>query len=445
MTRARRGRVAIGAMAAVGASIAVAGCEGCGDEGGGDAPGGDAPALLLPAPEPWVMGAAGDEAALPPPCRHRDDPLSVVLRRESRIASEPRTTGRVLVAEGASHVVGERKPAHPALALKRWSADAAGLMTMQHGPGEVTAMPWGSGERPRIAHAGERRWLALLEVDRPEGRRELHLWRDGDGTRIGEAEALSPASLRCRRGWCAILTAPVDATGTPTATSGASLWLGPATEPIHGWRRVELEADAAKPFEVSGLSVTEKGVVAHATLVDDLRAHVFAVDEKGARPVASPLAPHGLVATAVATEPVVVAFAGPTGPRRCDASGGGVNVTVGDGEAIQLRSALPAERGDAHAIDGGMLVTWLAPARCDGPRRVLHAAILDERGRPAAPVTVVGEAESYAVAARGSDVDLWLRRPGGLTGPGDMGTVLYLRARCPLSPSGGEAGTAPPP
>ena len=242
-----------------------------------------------------------------------------------------------------------------------------------------------------------------------------------------------------------MLTAPVDATGTPTAASGATLWMGRSGEPVHGWRRIELDADAAKPFEVTGLTVTGEGAVAHATLVDDLRARVFAVDEAGARRVATPLAPHGLIATTFARSPVVVAFAGPSGPRRCDASGGGVNVSIGDGEAVQLRSALPAERGHAHAIEGGVLVTWLAPARCDGPRRVLHAVVLDDEGRPAAPVTVVGEAESYAAAARGSDVDLWLRRPGGLTGPGDMGTVLYLRARCPLSRPGGEAATAAPP
>ena len=320
------------------------------------------------------------------------------------------------------------------------------MMTMRHGPGDVVSAAWGSDERPRIAHAGDERWLALLEVDR-SGERELRLWRGdaarGQTERIGAASALSPASLQCRRGWCAMLTAPVDATGTPTAATGASLWLGRAAEPVDGWRRVELEADATKPFEVTGLTVADDGVVAHATLVDDLRARVFAVDEGGTRSVATPLAPHGVVATTLARAPVVVTFAGPSGPRRCDASGGGVNVSIGDGEAIQLRSALPAERGHAHAIEGGVLVTWLAPARCDGPRRVLHAAVLDHEGRPAAPVTVVGEAESYAVAAHGSDVDVWLRRPGGLTGPGDMGTVLYLRARCPLS-SPGDASTAAP-
>ncbi|HHH29362.1 MAG TPA: hypothetical protein ENK57_13595 [Polyangiaceae bacterium] len=421
----------------------LAGCDGCADERSEET---NAPALgSLPPPEPWVMGAAGDEAALPPPCRHRDDPLTVVLRRESRIASEPRTTGRLLVAEGASHVVGERRPAHPALALKRWSADASGLMTMRHGRAEVVAAPWGSGAAPAIAHAGDERWLALLEVDREAGPTELRLWSEGKPTRLGDAEALSPASLRCRRGWCAMLTPVVDATGTPTSASGASLWLGRATEPVHGWPRTTLDAEGTKPFEVTGLTVTDRGAVAHATIVDDLRARVFAVDEHGPQVVATPLAPHGVVATALAREPVVVAFAGPSGPRRCEAAGGGVNVTVGDGEAIQLRSALPAERGAAHAVDGGVLVTWLAPARCDGPRRVLHAVLLNDEGRPAAPVTVVGEAESYAVAARGSDVDLWLRRPGGLTGPGDMGTVLYLRARCPLPAPDEETGTARPP
>jgi hypothetical protein len=409
--------------------VTATSCDGCRDEEPASNPA-DLAASSMPLVEPWVMGAAKDDVALPPPCRLRDDPLTAVLGRDSRLTSEPHSLGRILVAEGANHTVGEKRPAHPALALKRWEPDASGLMAMRHGPTGVTPIPWPATKPPILARAGDR-WLALLErADTP--RASLWLWREGQAERLGDADALGPASLRCLGESCAILTRPVDATGTPTGTDGASLWLGKANGSVHGWQRHPIDVKGASPFGMTGLTTTDGEVTVHATLVDDLRARVVEVTAEGSRVVVTPLAPHGVVATTLAAEPVVVGFAGPRGPRRCDAAGGGVLVTVGNREAVHLRSALVAERGDVHAIEGGALVTWLAPARCDGPRRVLHATIVDDEGQPMAPVTVVGEAEDYAVATKGSDVDLWLRRSGGVTGPSDMGTVTYLRARCDL-------------
>jgi hypothetical protein len=404
------------------------GCDGCGD---------DSPIPPSPTPasdarvEPWLMGAsaADRDAALPPPCRARDDALTTVLRRETRIASEPHSLGTLLVAEGATHTVGGR-PAHPALALKRWSADASGRMIMGHGAAEVVPMPWSPRPSPVVARA-EDGWLVLADRQTDRGE-ELGLWHAGNWERLGDANALRPASLRCRGRWCAMLTPALNATGVPTGRAGATVWLGRAAEPVLSWQRHSIALAEARPFAIAGIALDEGEPVATAALVDDLRVRFVAVGAAEPQVIAEPALPHGALAVTEAGSVVAVGYAGPAGNDRCDPVAGGVLVAVGTQPPVQLRSALRADRGAAHAIEGGVLVTWLAPARCDGPRRVLHAVVVDDKGRPAAPVTVVGEAEGYAVATDGRDVDIWIRSPGGFNGPADMGTIVLLRARCTL-------------
>jgi hypothetical protein len=58
-------------------------------------------------------------------------------------------------------------------------------------------------------------------------------------------------------------------------------------------------------------------------------------------------------------------------------------------------------------------------------RRVVYAVRLDEAGKPAGPVIPVADADRYAVASAGDDVDLWLQQ-------GDA--VLWARLVCAGQP-----------
>ena len=66
-------------------------------------------------------------------------------------------------------------------------------------------------------------------------------------------------------------------------------------------------------------------------------------------------------------------------------------------------------------------MTWMAPLGCGVSRRVVYAVKIDSAGQPTGSVIPVGDAERYAVASDGDDVDLWLQQPDAVT---------WMRLRC---------------
>jgi hypothetical protein len=76
----------------------------------------------------------------------------------------------------------------------------------------------------------------------------------------------------------------------------------------------------------------------------------------------------------------------------------------------------------ARPLARGAFVVWLVPTHCgDRQRRIAYAALLDEDGGLRSGPMAVAEATGVAVATRGDQVDLWLRREG---------RAVWLRLRC---------------
>ena len=414
----------------------LTGCRSCTSEGPVPVDAGVGVTVTLVAPEPWTMGAVGHGGVvLPPPCMRRGDALRTVLPRDTRIASEPGTRGQLLAAVGGEASV--RGSAQSA----GWQHDAAGLVTMTHGRTPVRAMPWPDRGGPLAARAGADQWLVALDRSDGLGGRATYLWSDAGLERLGNSPPLRVAALRCVEHHCALLSTRLDPeSGWPLATaSGATLWVGEAGDAAASWVRVDLPAAAERPLAPHSIaSMSDRGdgqVTIVVTLVDEVSVHFVAVQPpEPPRPLASLAAPHGVLDAIANPAAAALTPLGGADTTLCEQAGGGVALVRAEGEPVVLRSTTQPRAGALHRLRNGLLVTWLSPARCGSPRQRLHAAVLRSDDQPVAPVTVVGEADEYAVATRGSDLDLWIRESthDDPEAVGKAGTVTWVQARCRL-------------
>ena len=115
----------------------------------------------------------------------------------------------------------------------------------------------------------------------------------------------------------------------------------------------------------------------------------------------------------------------PIDDRGCvPAEAGGADAVVRfaqTGGSAEVRTPAPPLRGTLRRLSRGALATWLAPLGCGAERRVVYAVALDAAGQPAGAVIPVGDADRYAVASEGDDVDLWLQHGEAVT---------WVRLRC---------------
>jgi hypothetical protein len=339
-----------------------------------------APASQAALPAAWTLGAVGVQAvaALPPPCVLRDDALRAYLARDTRLLAARGVLGTVLVAEGAVDGAAFRH-------------DASGLFAMGHGATLVQAAPWPGSARP--AHDGTR-WLVPIAA---EG--ELAIWRDGAVEKLG-ARA-EPVDARCGGGRCAVLGAGV-------------LFAGDAGTSSAPWSRTELP-DKARALAIAALD----GQSVTVAVADATRVRFWRIDPAGRTEIAAVHGGAGALDAIARPRPIGLVVEAQ--PGSCDAEAGGVTLAGAGRGAVRLRSATPAAAGAFVELQRTTLVLWQAPASCDGGREMLYGATLGEDGGPLAPVTAIGDAESWAASARGDDVDLWIRQDR---------TVTYLPLRC---------------
>jgi hypothetical protein len=130
---------------------------------------------------------------------------------------------------------------------------------------------------------------------------------------------------------------------------------------------------------------------------------------------------------------VALAHATPVDDEGCGRGQPGVRVVREGAEPVELPLPAPPSRGVLRRLSRGALAAYLAPVGCRSGRSVLYALRLDEAGAPVGAPVPVGDAASFAVAANGDDVDLWLldppdARPGG---GADGRSVTWMRATCP--------------
>lgn len=337
-------------------------------------------------------------------------PGSVVLLRRDK----GQTT-----AGGLASAIGEAEP--KMVALPRTDRDPI-LETN----GAATLVAWTRALQPPEAPApNSMRELALLDLDATTA------------VRLAEGDGLVVADMRCAAWGCAILTSRAGR----VRGAGAEVFVKPSGSP--SWMRVTLETAGQESSDPIALSVSEAepggategagGDPAVFALVTEAGETLsFRVPLEGAPDVATRLpTPYGVVAARAGSAPAVLAHASPPSSDGC-MPGEGVD-WVHAGGVARWPAPVPPESASVDPLERGSLVTYLAPLRCDQPRRVLYAAVIDERGAPVAAPIPVTDATAYAVSSHGDDVELWIWQGSGGTEPS---VLRWLRARCapPIEP-----------
>jgi hypothetical protein len=398
-----------GALLLVGSCLAA----GCSKDDRAPTPAGSIHAR--PPPESWTLGAAPlGGMVLPPGCREREVALRAVLGRSTRLSSDEQTLGSVVVAEGTLAGGGDAS----------FRADAAGVMTMSHGPTAVEPVAWSDSGATVVARA-ESEWLVLARSGSAQ-----YLWRQSKGTseRVPTARA-DAVDLRCRGARCAIL-AP-----SPESPSAAVVWLGAADTPLDRWDLSAVEpacgatpCAAARPLGIARLDERDGELAAVVAIADELRIHFLeAWPGKAARPLAALSAPNSVLDTTATPVPAAllsVQWFGKSEPSaRCQGEDGGAWVVWSQQSPVRLRAPVAAQEGTLTKLPGGWLALWLAPVRCGALTRMLYAALLRDDGSLFGPVTAMAAAERYALAAVAGRIDLWIVHDD---------TVSWARVACAL-------------
>jgi hypothetical protein len=393
-------------MALVLGLAAFAGCARCGPApDAADAAPPPPPTLpqLLPAPEPWrfVPIRVQSGFALPEGCVARAAPARARVPAEARFVSEPRWLGGLVIADAQG-------------SPPRLTAVAALTLDAEGPSRDPVALPWlEASALPRLARVGAR-WIAA--VDRGAGvGAEVLLWRGGALDRLGAGDGFEAADLACSaEGACALLTTRPLRVAAP----GATLWTGSPDEPAVRWKAVEIlpegEGGEARPLAIAAL---EGGPVAALVEKGEIVFHAADGHVLGRLP-----AGHGALDAIALPRLAALTLAGPVDEDGCAREGRLAVRLVREG-------APPVEFGVAAAptqvafrrLARGALLAWRGPIGCRRPEQSVQAVLLDPEGAPRGAPVPVGDAETFAVAARGEDVDLWM---------GDPGAVTWLRARC---------------
>lgn len=396
----------------------------------------DSPAPLeapvpLPTARPWVFRELRGRPTVAAP-------LGCAPRAPTMQAEVPSTTG--FVAEHgslATLVVADATAGGAQLTgVGAMRFDAAGALAEQR------PIPWLTPTTaPRLGRAAGGGWIATIAEQAEAGAWSVELWRDGAIEPVGEGDHFEAVDLGCAGGRCALLTPRLG----PVARPGAEVRIGAAEAPIAGWQRVVIEpaeADSeAYPLAIAGLegAAAAQGAAGAATkpgagpagsgplvaLVEKGEILFFRVEGAGAQEAGRIAATHGVLDVLAFPEVTAMVHGTPIDERGCvPPEAGGADAVVRfarTGEAAELRTPAPPLRGALRRLARGALATWIAPLGCGAQRRVVYAVVLDPAGKLAGEVIPVGDAERYAVASEGDDVDLWLQQAEAVT---------WVRLRC---------------
>lgn len=407
-------------------TVALAGCARCSGESTGSSTSSSSSAAttaappvvaLLPPrvspPAPWefasVRGPPG--VALPDHCRYRAPLLKAPVPITTHFAADARAPGVLAVAETQGA---------PAAVVR--SGVLALLPQGETRAGEWVPWPDARGV-PRLAKIGER-WVGAWHAARPEGGSEVVLFHDGAAASLGVGDAFVAADLACGASRCALLTSRVGR----VAPAGADVVLfdGAAQTPL---RTITIEpaegTSGARPF---GLVGVDGPLGVGAVLVDDDEAVFWKAEgDGGATAWAHVPAKYGVLeAMVLGDRPVILAHGNVVDEQGCaregsDAAGAKLQIGRAGEAAIELRTPGAPSLAALRPLGRGALAVWLAPLGCGAARHVVFAVVLDAAGVPSAAPMPVADGETFAAAASGADVDLWIRRAA---------EVFWLRMTC---------------
>jgi len=378
---------------------------------------------LLPPPAPWVfktarIGPGIPGIALPTGCQMRAPLVRAKVSASTRFVAAPRGTGALVVADA------DEKESPPRL------VGVAGVVLDAEGESkQPTGVPWLDADAmPRLARTDAGAWIAAY-AEQGEDKLARVLVHQGDhATPMGEGDRFDAIDLACGATRCALLTTRLG----NVAAAGAEVWVGAPNEPASTWKRTEIVPDTAesdaRPSCIARLESAPAAEDAGAgggvvvALVEGQELVFWEVPDGGAaRSLGRVPAPFGIVDATVAAGPIALVYGAAIDDEGCAKEGGKLRFERIGKEAAEVRAHAPPIMGALRPLERGVLAAYLAPLGCGSPRKVAYAVVLDAEGVPVSAPMPVADATSFAVAARGSDVDMWIQQEDEVT---------WVRAAC---------------
>ncbi len=393
--------------------LPTAGCARCSPSSGQRDSGPPAPLVFqkpLPPPKPWTFELArpAPDVAYPEQCKARAPLVRASVAPSSRFVADPHTLASLVVADATGD-----PPALTGVAALR--LDPAGVST------DPRPVPWfDAAALPHMARTGGGFLAAVDRTASSDERLVVLAKHDGAELLGGQGgdgfEAIDLACLPGDDGRCAVLTTRL----LPVARPGATLWRGSAREPAASWKPTDLlppeGTNDAKPVGLAGVEAGPSGIEATAILLEKGELVFRRVSDAGETKVAALPSPFAVIDALASPAPIAITQATEVDEEGCPVGGlAGIHLLRAGKEPLDLRSPAPPAAGYLRKLRKGGLVAWLSPLGCKQGRKVVFAAVLDEKGAPTAPAMTVGDATSFAVAASGDDVDLWLQAEGLVT------------------------------
>jgi hypothetical protein len=381
---------------------------------------GGAPFTITPFPPPaaWTFAPVrmDFDVAVPEHCTTRAPLVRAPVALTTHFVAEARTLGQLVIADTAD--------APPRL------VGAAALTLDPAGPThDPQAIPWlNPTSAPRLGHTAAGLWVGGFERPGEGGATRVGLFRNGAVDLLGEGDAFEAVDLACAGDRCALLTSRIARTAIP----GAVLWTGTVADPGARWQPIEIALPApeneARPFGLASVDAAAGGLSLSITAALIDRGEIVLERIEGGKVLEKGRIPahHGLIDVLdLPVRTVAMTYGTPLDDDGCVKAGslGGASIRFERTglPSVELKTPAPPLGGSLRRLEKGALATWIAPLGCGRPRRVVYAVVLDGDGTPVSAPMAVSDASSFAVAASGADVDLWVHNEARVT---------WMRLRC---------------
>ena len=404
-------------------STLILGCQGCdanrtSSHGFSSAsPPTDASALL-PVPPALVFDRARrpNEFAAPEHCALRAPiVIAPMTSADARVFAESHTLATLLV--------GEATGTPPALAR------AGAMLLDPTGPSRAAApVAWFETEEPpRLAVDADAKVLAAVNRAGDNAPPRIAIGRGAHIEDLIDTAGLRASAIACDHGDCAMLTS------RRADEPGAEVWFGRADGASRSWTSVAIEPTRqgamsdARAFTIGRIDGARETVDAGASVntvavLAELGELVFfAVDRRGSREFARLPAKHAAIDAIATRSPLAMVHDSDVNDEGCSPVGGSIALVRASLPAAHLHVAAPPTKGFLRPLVRGYCAGLIAPLGCGKSRSVAYGVVLDDDGTPTSALMPIGDATSYAVAASGPDVDVWLTNDASLT---------WLRLRC---------------
>ena len=367
---------------------------------------------LLPPPAPWTfkparLGPGMPSFALPQGCTLREPTVHASVAASTKFVATSLGLGTLVVADA------DPKETPPKLV-----GVAGVLLDPQGASKEPAALPWtDAAAMPRIARSKTGSWFAAFTHTADEQPSEVFVYQNNKITSLGEGDRFDAVDMLCGNTRCALLT---TRKGNVLAL-GASVVVGSPDEPVASWKNFEITPSAGDSnVRPSILAAVDPKVI--VAMIEGQELVFFEAESSPAgREIGRVQAPHGIIDATMTDAPLALVYGAEVDDEGCAREGGKIHISRPGKEPIEIRAHAPPTSGSLRTLAQGTLATYLAPLGCGQPRKVVYAVVLDPAGSPVSAPMPIADAQSYAAASDGENVDIWIQLEDDVT---------WLRARC---------------